>query len=104
MRTCYLRVCLMCLNFSVSTVVLVQRVPGLSRGLKRPGRGADQPPPPKRRGHERVGLYLYSPSGFQWPVIGRSFACTYTVVLDRSGDVIKMNVIFRELYNRTYNK
>ena len=25
-------------------------------GVKRPGRGADHPPPPKRRGHERVGL------------------------------------------------
>ena len=30
-------------------------------------------PPTKRRGHERVGLYLYSPSGPQWPVIGRTF-------------------------------
>ena len=28
-------------------------------------------PQPKRRGHERVGLYLYSPSGPSWPVIGR---------------------------------
>ena len=35
------------------------------------GRGADHPPPSKPRGQERVGLYLYSPSGPQWPVIGR---------------------------------
>ena len=42
-------------------------------GVKRPGRGADHPPPPKRRGHERVGLYLYSPSGPSWSVIGRTF-------------------------------
>ena len=48
----------------------VQRVPRLSRGLKQLGSGADDPPPSKRRGHERVGLYLYSPSGPQWPVIG----------------------------------
>ena len=42
-------------------------------GVRRPGRGADHPPPPfKRRGHERVGLHLYSPSGPQWPVIGRT--------------------------------
>ena len=41
-------------------------------GVMRPGRGADHPPPPKRRGHERVGLYFYSPSGPQWPVIGRN--------------------------------
>ena len=51
----------------------VQWVPGLSPGVKRPGRGADHPPPSKCRGHERVGLYLYSPSGPQWPVIWRSF-------------------------------
>jgi hypothetical protein len=49
----------------------VQWVPVLSPGVKRPGRGADHPLPSKCRGHERVGLYLYSPSGPQWPVIGR---------------------------------
>ena len=38
--------------------------------VKRQGRGADHPNPSKRRGHERVGLYLYSTSGSQWPVIG----------------------------------
>ena len=48
-------------------------------GVKRPGRGADHPPPSKRRGHERVGLYLYSPSGPQWPVIGKTFTFTYTL-------------------------
>ena len=41
-------------------------------GEKRPGRGADHPPPSKSRGHERVGLYFYSPSGPQWPVLGRT--------------------------------
>ena len=38
--------------------------------IKRPGRGADHPPPSKCRGHERVGLYLYYPSGPSWPVMG----------------------------------
>ena len=33
-------------------------------------------PQPERRGHERVGLYVYSPSGSQWPVIGRTFTFT----------------------------
>ena len=42
-------------------------------GVKRPGRGADHPLPSKRRGHERVGLYLYSPFGPQWPIMGRTF-------------------------------
>ena len=41
-------------------------------GVKLTRRGADHPPPSKRRGHERVRLYLYSPSGPQWPVIGRT--------------------------------
>ena len=35
------------------------------------------PTPSKHRGHERVGLYLYSPSGPSWPVIG----CTFTFTL-----------------------
>ena len=41
--------------------------------IKRPRCGADHPPPFKCRRHERVGLYLYSPSGPSWPVIGRTF-------------------------------
>ena len=45
--------------------------------VERPGRGAEHPPPSKRRGHERVGLYLYSPSGPQWPVIGRTYIECY---------------------------
>ena len=42
-------------------------------GVKRPGRGADHPPPSKCRGPERVELYLYSPSGPSWPVMGTTF-------------------------------
>ena len=34
---------------------------GSYQGVKRPGRGADHPPPSKCRGQERAGLYLYSP-------------------------------------------
>ena len=47
-------------------------------GVKRPGRGTDHPPPSKCRGHEMVGLYLYSPSGPSWPVTGRTFTFTFT--------------------------
>ena len=47
-------------------------------GVKQPGRGADHPPPSKCQGHEGVGLYLYSPSGPQWPVIGKTFTFTFT--------------------------
>ena len=49
--------------------------------VKRPGRVADHPPPSKCRGQERVGLYLYSPSG---PVMGTPlpftlFLCVYFI-------------------------
>ena len=47
-------------------------------GVKWPGRGADHPPPSKCGGHERVGLYIYSPSGSSWPVIGRTNEPTLT--------------------------
>jgi hypothetical protein len=58
----------------------VKLVPGLSRGVKRPGRGADHTPPSKCQGHERVELHLYSPSGPSWPVIGRTFTfLLYTI-------------------------
>ena len=59
----------------------VQWAPGLSRGLKRPGRGSDHPPPSSAEVKERVELYLYSPSGPQWPVIGRTF--TFYLYLNR---------------------
>ena len=51
-------------------------------GVKRQGRGADHPPPSKRRGHERVALYLCSPSGPSWPVIGRTFTFTLCCLVD----------------------
>ena len=46
---------------------------GTFPGVKQPRRVAEHPPPSKCRGHERVGVYPYSPSGPQWPVIGRNF-------------------------------
>jgi hypothetical protein len=39
-------------------------------GVKRPGSGIDHPPPSSAEVKERVGLYLYSPSGASWPVLG----------------------------------
>ena len=50
-------------------------------GVKRPGRDADHSPPSKRRGHERVELYLYSPSGLSWPVIGSTFTLHFATAL-----------------------
>jgi hypothetical protein len=38
----------------------------------------------KSRGHERVELYLYSPSGPSWPVIGRTFTFTLPYICGSS--------------------
>jgi hypothetical protein len=39
-------------------------------GVKRPGRGVNHPPPSSAEVKERVEIYLYSPSGPSWPVLG----------------------------------
>jgi hypothetical protein len=39
-------------------------------GVKRPGRAVDHPPPSSAEVKKSVELYLYSPSGSSWPVVG----------------------------------
>ena len=39
-------------------------------GVKRPGRGVDHPPPSSVEVNERVELYLYSPTGSSWSILG----------------------------------
>jgi len=39
-------------------------------GVKPPGHGTEHPPPSSAGVKERVELYLYSPSGPSWPVLG----------------------------------
>ena len=64
-------------------------------GVKRPGRGAENPPRSLRRDHERVGLYLYSPSGPQRPVIGRNLPFTTKICLGISQkSLIFMSVVY----------
>ena len=40
------------------------------QGVARPRRGIDYPPPSSAEVKERVELYLYSPFGPSWPVLG----------------------------------
>jgi hypothetical protein len=47
-----------------------QWVRALFLGIKRPGRGVDHPSPSSAEAKQRVELYLFSPSGFSWPVLG----------------------------------
>ena len=46
--------------------------------VKRQGRGVDSPPPSSAEVKERVELYLYSPYGPSWLVLGRTLPFTYT--------------------------
>jgi hypothetical protein len=39
-------------------------------GVKRPGCGADHPPSSSAEVKEGVELYIYSPSGPLWPIVG----------------------------------
>jgi hypothetical protein len=51
------------------TLPPVQWVPGLSRGVKRPGRGADHPPPPSAEVENEQSYTANPPLGPWWPVI-----------------------------------
>jgi hypothetical protein len=45
----------------------------LSRGVKRPRRGVGHTPQSSPKVKERIELYLYSPSGPSWPVLGKLY-------------------------------
>ena len=47
-------------------------------GVKRPGRGSNHPPPSSAEVKQRVELYLYSPSGSSWPVLGQTLPLPFT--------------------------
>jgi hypothetical protein len=53
---------------------------GFLPGLKRPERGLDHSPPSSAEVKERVELYLYSPSGPSWYVIGLNIPLTFTFI------------------------
>jgi hypothetical protein len=56
--------CHCCNNFTLYTFIFT------FPGVKRPGRDIDHPTPYSAEVKERAELYLYSPYGPSWPVIG----------------------------------
>jgi hypothetical protein len=54
-------------------------LPGLFLGVKRPERGVDHPSPSSTEVKESVDIYLYSPSGLPWSVLGRPLPCRVSV-------------------------
>ena len=46
-------------------------------GRNRPGRVVDHPPPSSAEVKERVEIYIYSPSGPSWAVLGRTLHLLY---------------------------
>jgi hypothetical protein len=53
------------------------------RGVKRPSHGVNLPPLSSAEVKERVELYLYSPSGPLWPVIGRILPFNKVNIIER---------------------
>jgi hypothetical protein len=50
-------------------------------GVKRQGCGVDHPPPSSAEVKRRVELYLHSPSGPSWPVLGQFYIYLYVKML-----------------------
>jgi hypothetical protein len=66
------------------------------KGVKRPGRGVDNPPPSTAE-VKRVELYLYSPFGPSWPVLGRTLPFFSDHLREQGIDErIILKCIFRE--------
>ena len=60
---------------------------GSSPGVERPGRGVEHPPPSSAKVKERVELYLYSPSGSLWPVLGRTLPLSLPLITKRKVNI-----------------
>ena len=61
-------------------------------GVKRSGRGVDRPPSSNAEVEGRVELYICSPSGSSWPVLGRTLQTTLTLEVQRF-HLVNMNFL-----------
>jgi len=51
--------------------------------VNHPKRGVEHPPTSSAEIKERVELYIYSPSGRSWPVLGLTFTFTFNITILR---------------------
>ena len=58
-------------------------------GVKQPGRGVDHPTPSSAEVKEREELYLYSPSGPSWPVLGSKLPSTFTLLMTKKPVILE---------------
>ena len=59
---------------------------GLFLGVKLPGRGFDHARPSSAEVKERVEPYLFSPSGYLWPVVGQNLPSFFAFIRRTSGE------------------
>jgi hypothetical protein len=63
------------------TVSCTVRTGSLFPGVKRPGRGVNRPPPSSAEVKERVEIYLCSPSGSSWSMLGWALPLPFTTTV-----------------------
>jgi len=71
-------------------------VTGSVPGVKWPGSGVDHPPPSSTEVKERTELYLYSPSGPSWTLLGRTLPLAQLLLVS-SGHAVRVMGISKEL-------
>ena len=69
-------------------------------GLKWPGRDVDYPAVSSSEVKERVELYLHSPCGPTWPVVGRTLRFMFNKSIVQTHACFHLKVKYSAVYNQ----